>query len=77
MTKVKSLYKLSRNRMFVKNYYCIYCDMIDFDEGYLQEHVKNYHDEFGKIIKTFRCNKCAESIVKWEIIRHMVECNQV
>lgn len=58
MRKLKSLYKLARNEAFIKDYWCIYCDIMEFDKDYMDEHVKYYHDEIGKAIRLFRCRKC-------------------
>lgn len=71
MKKLKTLYKLSRDRLFQNDFYCIYCGVMDFDKYFIRDHIKNYHDESGREIKMFRCNKCSHTVMKNEIIKHV------
>lgn len=67
---VKKLYKLSRNALFVKVYFCMYCQMLDYNKQWMQQHMKSEHDEHGKLIRMFECKKCSCAMIENEIIYH-------
>lgn len=73
--KIKSLYKLTRNFLFTKIYYCMYCDMIDFEKQWLQKHIWEFHDECGKIIRLFECKKCRKRVFEHKILKHIARHN--
>lgn len=68
---VKSLFKLARNILFHKEFYCEYCNMIETDKEDVINHIKIIHDEYGKVIKLFLCKKCGTNLNKTEILNHM------
>lgn len=70
MRKIKTLYKLTREKLFYKEYYCNYCGMMDFDKYFMRSHIKQDHDESEKEMRKFTCKKCHESIEEIEILRH-------
>lgn len=67
----KSLFKLARNKLFEKEYYCSYYCTIDLNKEYMSTHITHNHDEYGKAIKLFYCRKCNVSIEKNEITVHL------
>ena len=69
--KVKTLYKLARNKLFDKQYYCMYCDMVDNDKEWMWDHIKNIHDEHGKIIREFVCKRTNDKMIEHDIINHI------
>lgn len=75
MKKVKSLYKLTRDQLFVKDYYCKYCEMKDFNKYFMENHIKTCHTESGEKITLFRCKKCNLScdMKEVEIIKHIIK----
>lgn len=73
MKKLKTLYEISRNILFCKEYYCEYCAMIDFNKYFMRNHIREHHDVNGKEIMIFLCKKCYQSMCETEILRH--ECN--
>lgn len=70
MKRVKSLYKLARNKLFWTKYYCMYCCMLDSDKKWMKKHIHNLHDECGKSIKIFSCEKC--KFLKFNILEHEI-----
>lgn len=72
MPKVKSLYKLTRELLFYKEYYCEHCGMMDFDKYYIRRHIKYEYDEYNKEKRMFTCKKCYETMQEFEILKH--EC---
>lgn len=68
--KVKTLFKLARNMLFEKDYYCMHCGLTDFDKDYMKVHVKNHHDEYSQPIQKFRCKNCWQNTKEEEIIQH-------
>lgn len=70
---MKTLYKLARKKLFVKTYFCGYCDFIDFDKQFMRGHVRHYHDETGNVITLFICKLChfQKTCAENEIIRHI------
>lgn len=73
MNNVKTLYKLARAELFYKDYYCLYCGIMDHDKDYMREHVKTYHDEIEKERRMFRCRKCYRAMKEYKILAH--ECH--
>lgn len=71
--KVISLYKLSRKTLFKKNYFCEYCDMIDSEGNWLQNHIYNIHDECGRIMEIFYCRRFNRKMFDNEILIHLAE----
>lgn len=71
--RVKSLYKLVRSTIFIKSYYCLYCEMFSFDKIILEEHIKKFHDENGKIEKIYQCTKCYRQTIENKIIKHITK----
>lgn len=67
----KTLFKLTRKQLFRKEYFCTYCDMIDFDKEWMWKHVKNIHDESGNLIRFFVCKNCNIKIIENDIINHI------
>lgn len=72
-TIIKTLYKLARKKLFKKEYFCMYCGMLDFDKEWMQIHIKNFHDEFIKIVTMFQCKICGETVMKNDIITHNIQ----
>lgn len=72
-SKVKTLYKLSRKQLFSKEYYCMYCDMTDCNKDWIWKHIRNIHDENGKIIRLFVCRKSNKRMIEWDIINHILK----
>lgn len=70
---IKSLYKMARGKLFKKQYYCMYCDIIDFDGEWTRIHIRYNHDEIGKPITQFICKLCNETINEYEIIHHILD----
>lgn len=68
---MKTLYKLARKQLFRKEYYCIYCDMIDSDKEWIWKHIRNTHDESGKLIRLLVCEICKTRINETHIINHI------
>lgn len=60
--KVRKLFKITREKLFKEEYYCLYCGILDFDYDWLHIHIKNCYDEFGKVIKMFHCKHCAKIV---------------
>lgn len=73
MKKVKTLYKLTRNKLLYKDYYCNYCGMKDFNKYFMKNHVKTLHDENDKEVKIFRCKICGHEMAENEIIMHEIK----
>lgn len=73
--KMKTLYKLSRNILFNKTYFCIYCGMMDFNKEWLTIHIRNFHDDAGKITSLFQCKLCNQTINENEIVNHIIQCH--
>lgn len=71
--KFQTLYKLARNKLFDKEHFCIYCGMIDFDKDWMKIHIKNNHDECGKVFPIFRCKICKRTIMRDEIMKHHIQ----
>lgn len=70
MRKVKTLYKTALEIFFHKSYYCVYCEMIDFNKYFIRNHIKECHDEYGREIRKYTCKTCYESITEIEILSH-------
>lgn len=70
----KTLYKLARENLFEKSYYCEYCGMIDFEKAWMKKHKETNHDEHGRVIPIFQCKKCLEILFKNKIITHLAQC---
>lgn len=68
---VKSLLKLARNILFIKEYYCQYCNLIELNKTTMMQHIKSNHDESGITIKLFFCVKCQINMSNNEIIEHI------
>lgn len=71
--KVKDLYKLTRKVLFHKQYFCVYCDMIEYNKNWLEKHIYNIHDEYGKIIKIFNCRQCNRNVFEDNILKHLAK----
>lgn len=71
--KIRTLYELTKNKLFDKGYLCIYCNMRDSDKSWLQTHIKNIHDEFGKVTTIFNCRLCNKITITTEIMNHIFE----
>lgn len=71
--KIKNLYKLAREELFNKNYFCVYCGMLDLDKEWMQIHIKNFHDECSKIISIFQCKMCKHTLMGNKIIKHIIQ----
>lgn len=71
LSSVKTLYKLARNELFKKEYLCMYCDMIDSNKQWMLNHIRNIHDEHGKIIRQFYCKLCRHNMIEIDIIIHI------
>lgn len=61
---VKTLFKLARNILFQKEFYCQYCDLIETNKEDMTNHIKNNHDEWGITIKIFYCKQCNETAIR-------------
>lgn len=72
MRKVNKLYKLAREILFEKHYYCIQCNMINYDKHFMRNHIKIYHDEWEMEMRMFRCKRCYKEMDEKEILAH--EC---
>lgn len=70
MKGVKSLYEMMRDKLYIMEYYCEYCDLLDFDEWFMERHIKTWHDECAKPIEMFRCRICLNVMMNSELIRH-------
>lgn len=70
---VKTLYETTIAKLFVETYYCLYCDLIDTDKKTMQEHITQTHDETGKLIKLFECQKCNKYTNEYKIIKHITK----
>lgn len=68
----KSLFKLARNALFDKNYFCEYCEISDYDKNWIQIHIKYNHDESSILSKIFECKKCFGKVEKEQLINHLV-----
>lgn len=75
--KIKSLYNLTLRMLFYKQYYCIYCDILEFEKEYIWNHVTYYHSDDGVgMVKRFICKKCNELVIDLNTIKHIITCNQ-
>lgn len=70
MAKLKTLYTLTRKKLFEKHYFCMYCELTDFDKNIINNHIISNHDECGKTMRRFKCKICQASLIENEIIRH-------
>ena len=70
MKKIKTLYKLSRKKLFEKSYLCKFCEMIDYEKEYIQKHIEQYHDENSKYTKILECKKCGDYMTEEKVIYH-------
>lgn len=75
LCRPKTLYEIARDTLFTKNFYCIYCNMMDYDDDWIQIHTKHCHDEVGITITMFQCKKCSKQMFEKDIVLHEVNCN--
>lgn len=74
---MKSLYKLTREKLFIKSYLCIYCGMKDFEKDWMRQHVKHHHDERAVVARIFICKKCFEDVRESSLVEHQVQTHKV
>lgn len=71
--KIKSLYKLSRKIFFEEIYFCMHCQMLEYNKHWLREHIKFEHDIHSDIIRMFICKKCNSAMIETDILHHLVK----
>lgn len=74
MNKPKSLFKISRDKLFDKTYYCVDCSKMD--QTVLQRNREMYHDEHENIVKLFVCKKCGYAVHSSAMIAHRMKYHQ-
>lgn len=70
MQQPKSLYKLGRNTIYEKVYFCEDNDMIDLK--FIQRYGEYFHFDHYNVIKMFVCKLCKFALNKNEIIYHQI-----
>lgn len=51
----------------------MYCQMIDYNKDWMQNHIKFDHDEHGKVIRLFICNQCNHTMIEFDILHHTLQ----
>lgn len=70
MGRLKTLYKLARNKLFEKIYFCVDCSKLD--PKLLEQNKEYLHDEHNNVIRMFMCKKCQSTMKESEIIYHHI-----
>lgn len=74
---VKTLYERARETLFEKIYMCLHCELVDYDQTWIDLHIKFKHDETSQAEKLFECRKCRKNINEEKIVTHLATCTNI